>query len=459
MNQETTNEQIKNLLKKQRLFFATNKTKEINFRVEQLKRLEEAINKYEKSLTDALFVDLHKSYEESYLTEIGVIKNELKNHIKHVRKWSKTRKVKTPVHLFPSKSYIKYEPFGVSLIVAPWNYPVQLLINPLIGAISAGCCAILKPSPYTPNVAKVLIQMINETFPEEYVGITFGGRDVNKMLLEQHFDMIFFTGSPQLGKIVMMEASKNLTPVVLELGGKSPCIVDKDADINIAAKRIVWGKMINAGQTCIAPDYLFVHSSVKKELLEKMIENIKSMYGENHKESVYFPRIVNDKAMERLTKLLKDGEIIYGGDIDFEERYISPTIIDNVEEDFPIMKEEIFGPILPVLTFENINDVLEYVNNHEKPLAFYYFGKNKKAWEILDKSTSGGACINDTLMHFTNDNLPFGGVGNSGMGKYHGFESFKAFSNMRGIVKTTTKINISQKYAPYKQFNMIKKIF
>ncbi len=300
--------------------------------------------------------------------------------------------------------------------------------------------------------------MIVETFDANYISVVQGGREVNTILFKQRFDIIFFTGSPKVGKIVMKAASEYLTPVVLELGGKSPCIVDADANIDVAAKRIAWGKTINAGQTCIAPDYLFAHKSIKAELLDKIASNFKNMYGDDIKQSRFYPRIVNDRAMTRLEGLLSGGKIHSGGEIDNDEKYISPTIIDNVMPDDLIMQDEIFGPILPVMDFEDVNEAISYINKNEKPLAFYYFGKNKKAKEVLAKTTSGGGCINDTLMHITNHNLPFGGVGNSGLGKYHGHGSFLAFSNQRAIVTTPTWIDIPLKYVPFKYFKFIKKI-
>jgi aldehyde dehydrogenase (NAD+) len=342
-----------------------------------------------------------------------------------------------------------YEPLGVALIIAPWNYPFQLLMNPLVGAISAGCCAVLKPSPYAPATAKVMEEMIAETFSSRYISVVQGNRETNTILLEQRFDLIFFTGSPDLAKKVMTAAAKYLTPLVLELGGKSPCIVDKDADISMAAKRIAWGKTINSGQTCIAPDYLFIHRSVKDLFIEKYKERINIMFGNDCKQSKYYPRIVNDKAMERLKKLMLDGNIVFGGEIDENERYIAPTLIDDVKPEYPVMQEEIFGPILPIMTFDDISQTTDYINAHEKPLALYYFGKNKTAKDILLKTTSGGGCINDTVMHVANHSLPFGGVGNSGMGKYHGKESFLTFSNKRAIVKSPLWFDMAVKYAPY----------
>ncbi len=455
---ETSINAIENLINGHRNFFATHRTKDIKFRIENLKRFKSAIQKFENKIAEALWKDLHKSKEEAYLTETSIVLQEIDNHLKHLKHWAKPKRVPTPIHLLPSSSKIIYEPLGVSLIIAPWNYPFQLLMNSLVGSISSGCCALLKPSPYTPTIAGVMEELIHETFEEKYISIVQGGRDVNRILLEQRFDIIFFTGSPDLGKIVMKAAANHLTPVVLELGGKSPCIVDATANLDVAAKRIAWGKTINAGQTCIAPDYLFVHSSIKNELLKKIAANMENMFGENAQESPYFPRIVNQNAMQRLQKLLLHGNIIYGGKVDTDDNYISPTIIDEVKPDFPIMQEEIFGPLLPVMTFEKIDTVIEYVNSHEKPLAFYYFGKNKQAKDVLSKTTSGGGCVNDTLMHITNHHLPFGGVGNSGMGRYHGHDSFLAFSNARSIVTTPTWFDLPVKYVPFKYFKWVKKI-
>ncbi len=443
---------------KQRHFFNSGKTKSVEFRVENLKKFRTAILKYESRIAEALWADLHKSTEEAYLTETSIVLQEIKNHTKNLKRWAKPKKVATPIHLLPSSSKIIYEPLGVALIMAPWNYPFQLLMNPLVGAISAGCCAILKPSPYTPTIAKVMEELVKDTFDPSYIDIVQGDRTVNEALLNQRFDTIFYTGSSAVGKVVMKAAAQNLTPVVLELGGKSPCIVDKDSNISIAARRIAWGKTINAGQTCIAPDYLLVHSSVKEELIKKIGENITTMFGEEIEESRFFPRIVNQQAFDRLEKLMQHGKIRFGGEKNRDNKFITPTIIDEVKPDFPIMQEEIFGPILPVLTFEKIDEAIEYINSNEKPLAFYYFGKNRNAKEILQKTTSGGGCINDTLMHITNHSLPFGGVGNSGLGKYHGKQSFLAFSNARAIVSTPTWIDLPLKYVPFKHFNLIKKI-
>lgn len=470
---DTAKDTIIERLAKQRAFFETGQTKDIGFRVQQLRSLKQATLKYREKIEQALWLDLHKSPEEAFLTEISIVISEIDNHVKHLKKWAKPSKVSTPIYMLPSSSKIVYEPLGVALIIAPWNYPFQLLFNTLVGAISAGCCCILKPSPDVPNTAKVMEEIVNETFNRDYISIVQGGKETNTVLLAQRFDIIFFTGSPKVGKVVMQAAAANLTPVVLELGGKSPCIVDAEANLDVAAKRIIWGKLINAGQTCIAPDYLFVHESIKDELLNKMAANIEFMYGSdveqvhgsdvepkhgaNIKQSRFYPRIVSEKAFERLTGLLNEGTIYTGGQVDAKERFIAPTIIVNVEPHFLIMQEEIFGPILPVMTFKHIDEAISYVNKQEKPLAFYYFGINKKAKEVLAQTTSGGACVNDTIMHVGNHNLPFGGVGNSGMGKYHGKESFLAFSNKRAVVTTPTWLDLPFKYVPFKYFKFIKK--
>ncbi len=449
-------DRIVNSISKQREFFRLNNTKGVEFRLEQLKKLKRLIIKRELDIEAALWEDLHKSPEEAYLTEISIVMQELDNHLKHLKKWAEPQKVKTPIHLFPSSSTIIYEPLGIALIVAPWNYPFQLVINPLIGAISSGCCAMIKPSPNATATAKLIEEMIKELYSPNYIDIVLGGREVNELLFEQKFDIIFFTGSTALGKVVSKAAAENLTPLVLELGGKSPCIVDHDANLDVAAKRIIWGKFINAGQTCIAPDYLLVHKSIKDKLLVKLKRYITEMYGDNVIDSRVYPRIISDQAMGRLKELMNEGDVYCGGEVDEQQRYIAPTIIDNIRPESLIMQEEIFGPILPVMTFGDISEVFYYLSQKEKPLALYYFGKDGD--NVLSKTTSGGACINDTLMHITNHNLPFGGVGSSGMGRYHGKDSFLIFSNIRGVVKTAVWIDIPLKYAPFNYFKFIKRL-
>jgi aldehyde dehydrogenase (NAD+) len=419
-----------------------------------------AIEKWEDRLAEALWTDLHKSYEEAYLTEISIVKTEIKTHLRKVSGWARRKKVHSPLKLFPSRSYIVKEPLGNSLIISPWNYPVQLLLNPLVGAISAGCTAVLKPSPYVPNVSKTIEEMISEAFDERYISVVQGNRTVNAALLEQRWDLIFFTGSPSLGKKVMEAASRHLTPVILELGGKSPCIIDKSADIRIAAKRIAWGKTLNSGQTCIAPDYILIHNEIKNEFVKAFAEEIKNLHGEDIQADRHYVRMVNYKAFERVTGYFKDGNIIYGGRTDAATRFIEPTLIENVPLDSPLMTEEIFGPVFPIVTFEdNFKErVIEFVTSREKPLAFYYFGKESDGWEIIRRTSSGGGCINDVIMHIANENVPFGGVGNAGMGRYHDKDSFDAFSHTRSIIATGTWIDLPFRYMPYKMFGLVKKI-
>ncbi|SKB63215.1 aldehyde dehydrogenase (NAD+) [Salegentibacter holothuriorum] len=455
--EETSAKEIAKIYKAQRAFFSSQETKSIDFRLQQLKKLKKAILQYEDKVNEALWKDLHKSKEEAFLTEISLLIEELNYHIKNLKSWAKPKKVGSPLQIKPSRSKILYEPLGVGLVIAPWNYPFQLTLNPLIGAISAGCCAVLKPSPDTPNVALVIEELILENFPTEYITVVQGGKEANQELFKFPFDVMFFTGSPGVGKIVMKAAAEHLSRVVLELGGKSPCIVNKDANLKTAGKRIAWGKIMNAGQTCIAPDYLLVHKAIKQDLLAEISVAFEEMLGDNIENSNYYGRIVNSAAMNRLKKYLK-GDVYYGGKIDLEEKYISPTILDNVTPEDEIMQEEIFGPILPVMEFEELTEALSYINGNEKPLALYYFGKDKTAKKVLQETSSGGACINDTLIHVANHKLPFGGVGNSGMGKYHGKESFLAFTHERGVVNSTTKLDIPLKYPPYKFFGLIKKI-
>lgn len=452
----TPNDVLLRRFKEHKDYFATGQTKEVDFRLAQLKKLEEAILKYQTQLQDALWKDLRKSPEETYETEISIVLSDLKNHIEHIKEWAKPKQVSTPISMFPSSSEIVYEPLGVSLIVAPFNYPFNLLFSPLIGSISSGCCTVIKPSPKTLETSKVMEDLITEFFDPQYLSVAQGGHEVNETLWALPFDMIFFTGSPAVGKIVMKAAADNLVPLVLELGGKSPCIVDKDADLDTSARRIVWGKYINSGQTCIAPDYLLVQESVKDQLLEKIIFYLKDAYGENPKESRYYCRMIDDRAMSRVTGYLNKGTIYHGGDFDMEDRYIAPTIITDVSANDPVMQDEIFGPIFPVMTFNEIDEAINFVNSRPKPLAFYFFGKNKEAKDVIRRTSSGGACVNDTLMHLINHNLPFGGVGNSGMGKYHGHDSFLAFSNQRGLVTTPTLVDVPLKYAPYRHFGVTK---
>ena len=458
--ENTTTEKIISITNSQKEFFKSGATLDIKFRKEMLKKLADAMCKWEERLAEALWKDLHKSYEEAYLTEISIVKAEIRSHLKHVSSWAKRRKKPSPLKLFPSRSYVVKEPLGNALIISPWNYPVQLLLNPLVGAISSGCTAMLKPSPYVPNVSKTIEDMIAETFDSKYITVVQGNRVVNAELLAQRWDIIFFTGSPALAKTVMAEAAKNLTPVVLELGGKSPCIIDKNADIATTAKRLAWGKTLNSGQTCIAPDYILIHKDIKDAFVKAFAEEVRTLHGEDIAADRHYVRMVNDKAFERVTGYFKDGKIIYGGRTDAATRFIEPTIIEDVALDSPLMTEEIFGPVFPMITIEdNFKErVIEFVTSREKPLAFYYFGKESDGWDIIRRTSSGGGCINDVIMHIANENIPFGGVGNSGMGRYHDRDSFEAFSHTRSIVATGTWIDLPFRYMPYRMFGLVKKI-
>lgn len=441
---------------KQDSYFRSGATLDVRTRKANLVAFEKAVLKWEKPLCEALWKDLHKSYEESYIAEVSILLGEIRTHIRNVGKWTRPQRRPTPMKLFPSRSKIISEPLGTALIISPWNYPVQLLLTPLVGVISSGCTAVLKPSPYVPEVSDVIEKMIRDTFPEEYVAVVQGDRDVNTALLEQRWDMIFFTGSPSFGRTVMAAAAKNLTPVVLELGGKSPCIIDKDADIEVAAKRVAWGKSLNAGQTCIAPDYLMLHKNIKDKFLSELEKAFGELLGDDPQKSEHFVRIVNDAAFERLKGYLADGEVVFGGKTDKDERYFSPTVLDHVSPDSPVMQEEIFGPIFPVQTFSSLDEVIRFVSMREKPLALYYFGSQGD--KVLKHTTSGGSCINDVIMHIANENVPFGGVGMSGMGSYHHKRTFDVFTHYRSVISTPTWIDLPFRYMPYMWFNAVKRL-
>ena len=443
----------------QKAFFASHATLDVKWRKAQLKTLLAAMDKWEQPLADALKTDLHKSYKEAYLTEISLVKAEIKDAIKHIRRWASRKKCLTSIACMPARSYIVKEPLGNALIVSPWNYPVQLLLNPLVGAMAAGCTAVLKPSPYVPHVSKVIEDMITECFDPAYIAVVQGNRNVNKKLFNCRWDMIFFTGSPALAHDVMEAAAKHLTPVVLELGGKSPCIVAADADIELAARRIAWGKTLNCGQTCIAPDYLLIDSSVKEAFVEAFERQIHKLHGEDVQKDEHYVRMVSDKAFQRVSSYLSEGNILCGGHTDSNARYIEPTLLGDITKGAKVLEEEIFGPILPVIEIKGDNfeaKVEEYINSREKPLAFYYFGNEKRGWKIIGHTSSGGGCINDTIMHIVNSHIPFGGVGNSGMGNYHGKRSFDAFSHERSIVVSSRWIDLPFKYMPYKLFGLTK---
>ena len=456
--ENTSAERIRELVERQRAFFAAGTTRDVKWRIARLKAMKAGLEKWEKALCDALWTDLHKCYEEAYMTEIGLVYGEIGEAIRKTAVWARRKRKRTPLTGVPSSSYIVREPLGCTLIMSPWNYPVQLLLNPLVGAISAGCTAILKPSPYVPHVSAALEGMIADTFPEDYVALVQGNRVVNGELFKHRYDLVFLTGSPSLGRIAMEAQARYLTPMVLELGGKSPCIVDRDADLTLAARRIAWGKCLNSGQTCIAPDYLFLHEDIKEAFIASFQRELAGLYPDGTEQSDKFVHIVKESAFDRLVGYLSDGKIVSGGRYDRSRLWMEPTLLEDVSPDAPVMQEEIFGPIFPILTFRDRKEVAAFVNTREKPLAFYYFGKEADAWDLIGQTTSGGACINDTIMHIANSHIPFGGVGNSGMGSYHSERSFLAFTHERAVLKTPTWIDLKFRYMPYRLFSLVKKM-
>ena len=451
-------EDIAPLVSAQRSYFRSHVTLSLDFRREMLQRLKASILRFEKELCDALYLDLHKSYEEAYMTEISIVLGEIDNFLDNLRRWAAPSKKSTPLKMFPSRSMILTEPLGVALIMSPWNYPVQLVLNPLVGAIAAGCTAVVKPSPYVEHVAEVLERLIYETFDEEYIAVVQGHRDVNTELLRQRYDIIFFTGSPDLGRVVMRAAAESVTPVILELGGKCPVIVDKSADVRLAAKRVAWGKSLNAGQTCIAPDYVLVHEAVKSEFIGEFRRAMTELHGDDAQLSKHYVRLVSNKAFERVSGYLSDGRVVAGGRVDATDRYIEPTLLDDVSPDSAVMTNEIFGPVLPMITIKSVDEAIAFVNDREKPLALYVFADEGVGRRVLRLTSSGGACINDVIMHIANEHLPFGGVGNSGMGRYHGRDSLYSFSHRRSVVVTPTWLDLPFRYMPYRLFRWVKKL-
>ena len=439
---------ITQLIDRQRKHYLSGVTRPLKARKEALLKLKTAIVTHQKLLLEALEKDLNKPSSEAYMCEIGIVLDEIRFHLKHLRKWTKNKTVPTPLAQFCAKSFVSPEPYGVVLIMAPWNYPVQLCLSPLVGAISAGNCAVLKPSAYAPAVSSALAKIIGDSFPEDYIAVVEGGRAENTALLEQKFDYIFFTGSTAVGKTVMEAAAKNLTPVSLELGGKSPVIVDETANVQIAARRIAFGKVLNAGQTCVAPDYLFLHRSVKDQFIRAYQKALDEFFP--NKDFSDMPRIINEKHFARLTELLTNQHIVIGGATDEQHRFIEPTVIDGVRPDAPIMQQEIFGPILPVMEFTHIEECIRYIRGNPKPLALYLFTGDKQTQKrFLDSCSFGGGCINDTIIHLATPYMGFGGVGASGMGSYHGKYSFDTFTHYRSIVKKRYRPDIPMRYRPY----------
>lgn len=453
---------INEIVTAQRTFFDSGATKLIEFRLHQLATLRKALKTYGNRIIEALDKDFKKPKYETIATEIAVTIYEIDHVAKHLKKWAKPKRVKTPfVHLF-SQSFIYPEPYGVALIIGAWNYPINLVLNPLIGAIAAGNCAVIKPAYTAQESSKVLYDMILEFFPEEYIAVAVKYPGVYDEILNQKFDYIFFTGSTDVGKTIMQAAAKHLTPVTLELGGKSPAIVYKDADVDVSARRILWGKCINAGQTCIAPDYALVHTSKVNEFIEAAKKYIAQFYGNDVQQSPDFARIIDTVQFERLERMLKNCTIVAGGQTHKDERFIAPTILTNISLDHPSMQEEIFGPILPVLEFNTIEEAISIVKKFHKPLALYLFTKEKKIWKkVIEEVSFGGGCINETISHYVSPYLPFGGVGYSGIGQYHGKASFDTFTHYKGVLKKPFWIDTFLRYPPYNKgkVSFIKRYF
>lgn len=445
---------MKKIIEKQRAFFHTGKTLPVEYRLRALKKLQQNILKYENEIAQALEKDLGKSANESYMCEIGMVLSEISYMIKHTKSYAKPRRVHTPIAQFCAKSYVQPSPYGVVLVMSPWNYPFLLTLDPLVDAIAAGNTAVVKPSAYAVHTSEIIKKLIEETFPEKYVTVVTGGRKENQSLLKEKFDYIFFTGGIEVGKEVMRQASANLTPVTLELGGKSPCIVDKTANIRLAARRIVFGKYLNCGQTCVAPDYIWCDASVKNELVAQMKLEVKRQFGEEPLKNKDYGKIINEKHFERLIKLLDSGDVVVGGNVDSETLQIEPTILDNVTFEDAVMQEEIFGPILPVLTYDNIEDVVEKMHDMPHPLACYIFTDTKKTADYVTTHVGfGGGCINDVVIHLATTEMGFGGFGESGMGSYHGKVGFDTFSHKKSIVDKKTWMDLPMRYQPYTSLN------
>ena len=440
---------IHEIVESEKHFFRTGVTRGVDFRIDMLKKFRKAIIENDELISAALKADLNKQPFESYMCETGLLLEEINFHIKRLKKWSKTRRVKSGIGQLPGKSYVCPEPYGVVLIMAPWNYPVQLCLMPLVGAISAGNCAVVKPSAYAPESSRVISKLIESAFPTGFVTAVEGGRDANKALLDEPFDYIFFTGSVAVGKTVMEAAAKRLTPVTLELGGKSPIIVDETANLPLAARRIAFGKVLNAGQTCVAPDYLMIEKSVEAPFIEEYKKALADFFPDGDMSGMV--RIINDKHFERVCNILDNsGNVAIGGARDAETRFIEPAVLTGVPVDSPAMQQEIFGPVLPVLPYEKLDDCIDFIRSRPKPLALYIFSENKMNQEkVLNSCSFGGVCINDTVIHLASSHMSFGGVGESGMGSYHGKKSFDTFTHYRSVLKQG-KLDVKLRYFPYK---------
>lgn len=445
-----TAEQISNLLESQRNFFKSGATVPVKFRIEQLKKLYSAVKKYETEINDALKSDLGKSHFEGFMCESGLVLSEITYMIRHTKKLSKRKTVATPLTNFAAHSFKQPVPYGNTLIMSPWNYPFLLTVDPLADAIAAGNTAIVKPSAYSPATSRIIEKIIKECFEPEYVAVVTGGRAENSALLEQKFDFIFFTGSQAVGREVLRRAAEHLTPVVLELGGKSPCIVDKSANIKLAAKRIVWGKFLNCGQTCVAPDYILCDESIKDQFVAEVVKQIKKQFGESPLDNKDYGKIINEKHFNRICALIDKNKVVFGGEHDADSCRIAPTVMDNVNYSDAVMGEEIFGPIMPVLTFDDFDSIIYELKGKEKPLALYLFSSDKKHIKRVTTELSyGGGCINDVVVHLATSEMGFGGVGESGMGSYHGKDGFAAFSHYKSVMDKKTWLDLPMRYQPF----------
>ena len=446
-------EQIAGIVKKQRAFFFSGTTLDVNYRIAVLKKLYTAVKQNEAAIAAALHSDLGKSSEEGYMCETGIVLGEISYMLRHIRRLAREQTVVTPLAQFASRSYKKPMPYGVTLIMSPWNYPFMLSLDPLVDAIAAGNTVVLKPSAYSPATSRLLKEMLGKLFPEEYIAVIEGGREENARLLEQKFDYIFFTGSKSVGQLVLEKAAKHLTPVTLELGGKSPCIVDQSTKLEMAARRIVFGKFLNCGQTCVAPDYILCHSSVKDRFIECVKAEIRRQYGEDYRNNSLYGKIISQKHFDRVTDLIDPDKVVHGGNFDAASQKIEPTIMDGITWEDKVMGEEIFGPLMPILTFDEIEDVIKTVNSHDKPLALYIYAENKQVIrEVTSRCSFGGGCVNDCIIHLATSNMGFGGVGESGMGAYHGKTGFDTFTHYKSIVDKKTWIDLPMRYQPYNKF-------
>ncbi len=444
-----TKEEIVSIVERQREFFGTGATLPIQFRIEALKKLRQALVDNERAIADALKQDLGKSANEGYMCETGLVISEISYMLRHVRSFAREKTVATPMAQFAARSYKKPSPYGVTLIMSPWNYPILLTLDPLVDALAAGNTAIIKPSAYSPACSELLVKLIGDLFPEEYVSVITGGRKENEALLEQKFDYIFFTGSAAVGRTVLEKAAKHLTPATLELGGKSPCIVDASADLKLTARRIVFGKYLNCGQTCVAPDYILCAKSVKDELLEYIKTEIERQY-----ETAQYGKIINAKHFERVLGLIDQDKVVVGGKGDPDTLQVEPTVMDHVTWEDKVMQEEIFGPIMPILTIESIDEAIDLVNAHARPLALYIFAKDKNVIKkVTSRCTYGGGCVNDVIIHLATSNMGFGGVGESGMGAYHGKVGFDTFTHYKSMVDKKTWIDMPMRYQPYSKLS------